>query len=65
MPARSIIAYITLIPKLKDLRPIRLVNRLYKIIAKDLSIRFLKVMHAIISNKQSAIKAGRHILFYF
>ena len=32
MPARSIIAYITLIPKWKDLRPIILVNRLYKII---------------------------------
>jgi len=60
--------FITLIPKvdnpqrLNDFRPIALVGRLYKILAKVLANRLRKVMSTVISDSQSAFVKDRQIL---
>lgn len=63
--------FITFIPKkhndmdmnVKDLRPINLVNSVYKIISKTLTLRLKRVISGIISQPQSAfIVAGRSLM---
>ena len=49
-------------PKVSNFRPISLVTSLYKIIAKVLSRRLLKVIHETISSSQGAFVEGRQIL---
>ena len=57
-----------LIPKKKgasdmqDFRPISLVGRLYKIIAKVLANRLKRVMGKVVLNSQNAFVGGRQIL---
>jgi hypothetical protein len=47
---------------LKDFRPISLVSRVYKIIAKVLANRLRRIVEKIISKPQNAFVQGRHIL---
>jgi hypothetical protein len=60
--------FLALIPKksgvvdLKDFRPISLVSRVYKIIAKVLANRLRKVVEKIILKPQNAFVKGRQIL---
>jgi hypothetical protein len=60
--------FLALIPKkfgamdLKDFRPSSLVSGVYKIIAKVLTNRFIRVVEKIISNPQNAFVKGRQIL---
>jgi hypothetical protein len=60
--------FLALIPKksgvvdLKDFRPISLVSRVYKIIAKVLANRLRKVVEKIILKFQNAFVKGRQIL---
>ena len=60
--------FLVLVPKkqnvedLKDLRPISLVEGLYKILAKVLANRIKRVMGQVISSAQSAFVEGRQIL---
>ena len=60
--------FLVLVPKkqnvedLKDLRPISLVEGLYKILAKVLANRIKRVMGQVISPAQSAFVEGRKIL---
>ena len=46
----------------KDLRPISLVGRLYKILTKVLANRIKRVMNKVISKTQNAFVEGRQIL---
>ena len=46
---------------IKDFRPISLVNRLYKMIAKVLANRLKKVMSKLVNTAQNASMAGRQI----
>ncbi|GJZ87098.1 RNA-directed DNA polymerase, eukaryota [Tanacetum coccineum] len=61
-------SFIALIPKIpdanlvKDFRPISLIGSIYKIIAKILTNRLVKVLGDIVSNVQSAFIKGRQIL---
>nr|GEX07241.1 RNA-directed DNA polymerase, eukaryota [Tanacetum cinerariifolium] len=61
-------SFIALIPKIsdanlvKDFRPISLTSSIYKIIAKILSNRIIKVLGGIVNEVQSAFVANRHIL---
>ena len=60
--------FFVLVPKgstvedLKDLRPISLVDSLYKILSKVLANRIKSVMRLIISQSQNAFVEGRQIL---
>jgi len=60
--------FVTLIPKLKvplslkEFRPISLLDSLYKLLSKVLAERLAKVMPSVISNSQSALLKGRHLM---
>ena len=60
--------FLVLIPKkggakdLKDFRPISLVGRVYKLIAKLLANRLKKVMHGLVNTTQDSFVEGRQIL---
>nr|GEV84137.1 RNA-directed DNA polymerase, eukaryota [Tanacetum cinerariifolium] len=62
-------SFIALIPKIpdanlvKDFRPISLIGCIYKIIAKILSNRLVKVLSYIVNEVQSAFVANRQILY--
>lgn len=68
LPESLNVTWVTLIPKvsspssLKDFRPISLVGRLYKIIAKVLSLRLEEVMNQVLDESQFAFIYEKHIL---
>ena len=61
-------SFISLVPKrkgelgIKDYRPIKLTGSIYKILAKVLAERIMRVLPNIISNEQGAFVKGRQIL---